>query len=102
MILCDHEYHITYIDTKAPGACHDARVLKNTELYKQFVENSYRPFPNSMIAGDSGYPDHFRWLCTPFPHSRDTSLELEKRIRVFQKYFLKIRARIECTIGNIE
>ncbi|KAL0153038.1 hypothetical protein M9458_051637 [Cirrhinus mrigala] len=53
---------ITNCVVKWPGSVHDARILRESALYRAL--QSHRP--NGIILGDSAYP-LLPWLMTPFP-----------------------------------
>ena len=71
LVVCDHEYFITYVDSKAPGACHDAGVLKNTDLYEQFEKSPSTHFQTASLeeaaviqTTSDGFVPHFHILET--------------------------------------
>ncbi|XP_059910907.1 uncharacterized protein LOC132459985 [Gadus macrocephalus] len=53
---------ITNCVVKWPGSVHDARILRQSALYRELQTNR----PNGIILGDSAYP-LLPWLMTPFP-----------------------------------
>ena len=59
---------LKFIDCYAgwPGSVHDARVLKNSPLYRDASLDPNRLFPGDRhILGDSAYPLK-EWLLTPY------------------------------------
>lgn len=48
-----------FLSARWPGSVHDARVYRNSSLAAAF-DGGYRPFPNAILLGDSGFPasDH--------------------------------------------
>ncbi|XP_063223351.1 putative nuclease HARBI1 [Bacillus rossius redtenbacheri] len=63
MIVCGPNMEIYFVSAKWPGSVHDARVLRNSSLFRT-MEGGWRPIPNAIILGDSGYP-LLQWLITP-------------------------------------
>ncbi|XP_053299052.1 putative nuclease HARBI1 [Pleuronectes platessa] len=55
------ELLITNCVVKWPGSVHDARILRESALYRELQTNR----PNGIILGDSAYP-LLPWLMTPF------------------------------------
>ncbi|KAM3849470.1 putative nuclease HARBI1 [Diretmus argenteus] len=52
---------ITNCVVKWPGSVHDARILRESHIFRNFQENP----PDGIILGDSAYP-LLPWLMTPF------------------------------------
>ena len=66
--VCDAELLITDAFCGYPGRVHDARVLRNSPLYQDAMNNKDLYFPgNTHLVGDSAYP-LVPWLITPFRH----------------------------------
>ena len=42
------------VDAQWPGSEHDNSVFEQSKLFRK-LEGGYRPFPNALLAGDSGY-----------------------------------------------
>ncbi|KAK7939911.1 hypothetical protein WMY93_003237 [Mugilogobius chulae] len=59
-IACREDMMIFDVVAKWPGSTHDARILRESSLYREFEEGRI----NGMLLGDSGYPLK-RWLMTP-------------------------------------
>lgn len=57
--------HIIDVFCGWPGSVHDARVLKNSEIY-WLATNTDNKFPGNVhLLGDAAYP-LLDWLLTPF------------------------------------
>uniref|UniRef100_A0A3B3RMC0 DDE Tnp4 domain-containing protein n=1 Tax=Paramormyrops kingsleyae TaxID=1676925 RepID=A0A3B3RMC0_9TELE len=56
------DFIITNCVVKWPGSVYDARVLRESALYRELQSNR----PNGIILGDSAYP-LLPWLMAPFP-----------------------------------
>ena len=52
---------ITNCVVRWPGSVHDARILRESHLYRRLQQTA----PDGILLGDSGYP-LLRWLMTPF------------------------------------
>lgn len=55
MAVCGPDMKMYYINARWPGATNDSRVLRNSSLAADW-NGGYRPFPDAVILGDSGYP----------------------------------------------
>ncbi|XP_056425850.1 putative nuclease HARBI1 [Hyla sarda] len=75
-----------------PGSCHDAFILRNTELYARFQHGVYG---DSCLLGDNGYRLS-RWLLTPYLNPRTRE---EER---FNRAHKRTRAMIEYTFGLLK
>ncbi|XDV23817.1 hypothetical protein PO909_028214, partial [Leuciscus waleckii] len=60
-LVCDADLIITNCVVKWPGSVHDARILRESTLYRDLQTNR----PDGIILGDSAYP-LLPWLMTPF------------------------------------
>uniref|UniRef100_A0AAY5KR23 Putative nuclease HARBI1 n=1 Tax=Esox lucius TaxID=8010 RepID=A0AAY5KR23_ESOLU len=60
-LVCDPDLIITNCFVKWPGSVHDARILRESALYRDLQTNQ----PDGIILGDSAYP-LLPWLMTPF------------------------------------
>uniref|UniRef100_A0A8C1U409 DDE Tnp4 domain-containing protein n=1 Tax=Cyprinus carpio TaxID=7962 RepID=A0A8C1U409_CYPCA len=60
-LVGDAELIITNCVVKWPGSVHDARILRESALYRELQTNQ----PDGIILGDSAYP-LLPWLMTPF------------------------------------
>lgn len=63
MAVCGPDLTFYYVSANWPGSVHDARVLRNSSLFRR-MENGWRPHPNAVILGDSAYPLK-QWLIPP-------------------------------------
>lgn len=94
MLVCGPNLKIFYASCRWPGSVHDSRVLRNSNLFERF-ESGWRPFPNAIILGDSGYP-LTNWLITPVSVPRS---DAESAYNVHHK---RIRRLIENCIGILK
>lgn len=53
-IVTDSCRMIRFATCRMAGSCHDITVYRQSALYER-VQNGWRPFPNAVILGDSGY-----------------------------------------------
>ena len=67
-LICNVECKIINCVVKWPGSTHDARILRESLIYREFEEGLHE----GIILGDSGYPLR-HWLMTPIlaPKCRD-------------------------------
>ena len=64
--VCDHRMFFRDCFAGYPGSTHDARVLKNSDLYDRITESVDTLFLfGSYLLGDSAYPLS-SWLMTPY------------------------------------
>ena len=63
LAVCGPNQEFYFISSKWPGSVHDARMLKNSKLHERWTEG-WRPFPNAVILGDSGF-GLSDWLIPP-------------------------------------
>ena len=63
LAVCGPNQEFYFITARWPGSVHDARILRNCELGRKW-ENGWRPFPNAVILGDSGF-GLSEWLIPP-------------------------------------
>lgn len=91
MAVCGPTLEFFYISARWPGSVNDARVLRRSTLCSAF-DNGYRPFPESVILGDSIYPVK-RWLIPPL---QATSTDAEASFNVAHK---RTRAVVERAFG---
>lgn len=100
MAVCGPDYQFYYISANWPGSVHDARVLRNSPLYRR-MEGGWRPFPNGIIVGDSAYPLK-EWLIPPIV--RNPNDEAEQRFlrshrqarRVIEQAFGIMKEKFPC------
>nr|XP_023674188.1 putative nuclease HARBI1 [Paramormyrops kingsleyae] len=67
-LVCNHENKITNVVAQWPGSTHDARILDESILAREFEEGRHK----GILLGDSGYPCR-SWLMTPFRNSANSS-----------------------------
>ncbi|XP_065435194.1 uncharacterized protein LOC135978000 [Chrysemys picta bellii] len=102
--LVDYKGHFTNINVGWPGRVHDARVFRNTTLFKRLQQGIY--FPDQkitigdvemplVILGDPAYP-LMPWLMKPYTGSLDRSQEL------FSYRLSKCRMVVECAFGRLK
>ena len=67
-LICNAECKIINCVVKWPGSTHDAKILRESLIYREFEEGLHE----GIILGDSGYPLR-HWLMTPIlaPKCRD-------------------------------
>ncbi|XP_065423512.1 uncharacterized protein LOC135975653 isoform X1 [Chrysemys picta bellii] len=102
--LVDHKGRFTNINMGWAGRVHDARVFRNTTLFKGLQQGTY--FPDQkitvgdvempiVILGDPAYP-LMPWLMKPYTGSLDRSQEL------FNYRLSKCRMVVECAFGRLK
>uniref|UniRef100_A0A8C3HCJ4 DDE Tnp4 domain-containing protein n=1 Tax=Chrysemys picta bellii TaxID=8478 RepID=A0A8C3HCJ4_CHRPI len=100
----DHKGRFTNINMGWPGRVHDARVFRNTNLFKWLQQGTY--FPDQkitigdvempiVILGDPAYP-LMPWLMKPYTGSLDRSQKL------FNYRLSKCRMVVECALGRLK
>lgn len=100
MVVCGPKYEAFYISSRWPGRLNDKRVLSNSDLYGAF-EAGWRPFPNGILLGDSGYTLK-QWLLTPIGGNVQNPLEEEfnrrhrSTRRVIERFFGHLKQRFGC------
>ncbi|XP_074828142.1 uncharacterized protein LOC141998984 [Natator depressus] len=102
--LVDHKGRFTNINVGWPGKVYDARIFRNSGLFKQLQEGTY--FSDHkitigdvempiVILGDPAYP-LLPWLMKPFTGSLDSSKEQ------FNYSLRKCRMVVECAFGCLK
>ncbi|EMP31434.1 hypothetical protein UY3_11460 [Chelonia mydas] len=102
--LVDHKGHFTDISVGWLRKVHDARIFRNSELFKQLQEGTY--FSDQkitigdvempiVILGDPTYP-MLPWLMKPYTSSLNSSKEQ------FNDRLNKCRMVIECAFGHLK
>ncbi|KAG6926834.1 hypothetical protein G0U57_011028 [Chelydra serpentina] len=100
--LVDHKGRFTNINVGWPGKVHDARVFKNSGLFRRLQEGVY--FPDRkitvgdvempiVILGDPAYP-LMPWLMKPYTGALDTEKELFN--------YRLCRMVVECAFGRLK
>uniref|UniRef100_A0A8C3T5Y6 DDE Tnp4 domain-containing protein n=1 Tax=Chelydra serpentina TaxID=8475 RepID=A0A8C3T5Y6_CHESE len=90
--LVDHKGCFTNINVGWPGKVHDARVFKNSGLFRRLQQGVYFP---DLILGDPAYP-LMPWLMKPYTGALDSEKEL------FNYHLSKCRMVVECAFGRLK
>uniref|UniRef100_A0A8C3XL67 DDE Tnp4 domain-containing protein n=1 Tax=Chelydra serpentina TaxID=8475 RepID=A0A8C3XL67_CHESE len=88
--LVDHKGRFTNINVGWPGKVHDARVFKNSGLFRRLQQGM-----PTVILGDPAYP-LMPWLMKPYTGALDTEKEL------FNYRLSKCRMVVECAFGRLK
>ncbi|XP_065435126.1 uncharacterized protein LOC135977904 [Chrysemys picta bellii] len=102
--LVDHKGRFTNINVGWPGKVHDARVFRNSALFRKLEEGTF--FPDQkvtigdvempiVILGDPAYP-LMPWLMKPYTGSLDSTQDL------FNYRLSKCRMVVECAFGRLK
>ncbi|KAG6927247.1 hypothetical protein G0U57_010146, partial [Chelydra serpentina] len=102
--LVDHKGRFTNINVEWPGKVHDARIFRNSGLFRRLQEGIY--FPDQkitvgdvkmplVILGDPSYP-LMPWLMKPYTGALDSDKEL------FNYRLSKCRMVVECAFGRLK
>lgn len=83
-------------NTGWPGCVHDARVLRNSQLYQK-AEQGQLIGPEKFLVGDSAYPLK-AWLTAPFKNYPN----LSPQQRLFNRKITSIRQVVERAIGHMK
>nr|XP_022311849.1 protein ANTAGONIST OF LIKE HETEROCHROMATIN PROTEIN 1-like [Crassostrea virginica] len=94
--VVDHEMKFTNVYTGWPGCVHDARVLRNSALYRE-AEAGNLILQDHHIFGDSAYPLQ-NWLVTPFKNFGNLT---PQQIR-FNKRLSSARQIVERAFGHLK
>jgi len=94
-MVCGPNHEFYAVDANWPGSVHDARVLRNTNVFAAF-ESGWRPFPGAVLLGDSAYPLK-EWLIPP--RHQNPNDETEQR---FNRKHKSTRRLIECSYGILK
>lgn len=84
-----------YVNSEGPGSVHDARVMRNSNLFRR-MSDGWRPIPGAIILADSGYP-LVNWLI-PLAH---INVQDEAVIR-FNRAHKSTRRIVENSIGILK
>uniref|UniRef100_A0A914CUZ7 Putative nuclease HARBI1 n=1 Tax=Acrobeloides nanus TaxID=290746 RepID=A0A914CUZ7_9BILA len=90
MAVCGPKMDFYFISARWPGSVNDARVLRNSDLFRTF-QTGWRPFPNAILIGDNIYPT-LNWLVPMVPGVQGPR-------RQFYKNHTKTRSIIERSFG---
>ncbi len=91
--MCDANYTITNCVASWPGSVHDARILRESQLFTEF-EQPIRPI-DGLILGDSGYMIR-EWLLTPIVNPQ-TAAQL-----AYNTAHSRTRSTVERCIGVVK
>lgn len=95
MMICGPDYTFYSVNASWPGSVHDARVLRNSAVSQRF-DNGWRPFPDAIVLGDSGYGLK-NWLIPPLRRNPNNEAE-----EVFNRHHKKTRRIIENSFGILK
>ncbi|XP_050340600.1 putative nuclease HARBI1 [Bactrocera neohumeralis] len=95
MMICGPDYTFYSVNASWPGSVHDSRVLRNSAVSQRF-DNGWRPFPDAVVLGDSGYGLK-NWLIPPLRRNPNNPAE-----EVFNRCHKKTRRIIENSFGIIK
>lgn len=104
--VVSERYKFIDVCTGFPGCMHDARVLRNTSLYRRAqngeifqepTELLYGTVIKPMIIGDSAYPP-LRWIVKPYTLHRHLTLEE----RQFNRSLSSTRSIVERAFGILK
>lgn len=93
MMVCGPTKLFYYVSANWPGSVHDARVLRNSTLYRRMERENI--FPNAVILGDSAYPLRL-WLMTPLHENPNNVAE-----HVYNRRHKSTRQVIEGAFGTL-
>ena len=89
------KHEIYFISANSPGSLHDSDVFESSALFVKLQEG-WRPFPGSVILGDSGYAGRFPFMATPYLTAAANSDPRKKR---YNDCFKPARSTVERSIG---
>lgn len=92
--VCRHDMSFSHVFTGYPGSCHDARVLRQSDLWEHGLEWCGIV---KHIIGDGAYPVR-KWLLTPY---RDNG-HLTQQQKKFNHYLSVNRVVIERAFGLLK
>jgi len=98
--ICDSTLRITDAFIGYPGSVSDARIFKNSDIYKDVKNNKRLFFPqNEFIVGDKIYPN-LSWCITPFidrgnldPSQRNFNFRISQTRQVIERCFALLFGR---------
>lgn len=93
-----------FVSAKFPGSIHDARAIRNTNLWQLWEIEGWRPDNDhqSIILGDSAYP-LTSWLIPPVVRNVNANIRrLARGVPLFETTHRKTRFVIECSIGILK
>ena len=106
-IVADYKFMINDICIGWPGKVHDARVLRNSQIFQQAQNNTLLPTDTTeeidghevplLILGDGAYP-LLPWLITPYRNNGN----LSDAQKVFNYQQSRARMVVENSIGRLK
>lgn len=97
MVVCGPNLEFFYASARWPGSVHDSRVLRCSSLAQQW-DNGWRPFPNAILLGDSGYGLR-KWLISP---NIPIQIPRTEAVRRFLRCFKSTRRLVENSLGILK
>ncbi len=97
MLLVGASGRIFYVKASSPGSRHDSAVFKASGLYQKLSVEGWSPIHNGIIAADSGYAGHHKFMATPFCEATTDKREREYNVR-----FCRARVVVEQAIGRLK
>ncbi|KAI8516593.1 hypothetical protein Bbelb_051740 [Branchiostoma belcheri] len=108
--IVDYRYRFIDVYTGWPGSVHDARVLRNSPVFRRATRgNGLSLFPQEfnrrisgtdvpvVLLGDAAYP-HLPWLMKPYPDNGHLSQEKT----TFNYRLSRARMTVECAFGRLK
>ena len=96
--ICNFDIKFTNCFVGFPGSAHDARVFKNSGIYKEIIANDEMFLSDSYhLLGDSAYPLH-KWILVPY---KDTGSLDQSQIRYNHKHS-QTRIIVECAFALLK
>lgn len=100
MVIAGPKYQFFAVNSNWPGSVHDARVLRESQLFRRFADG-WKPFPNAVLLGDSAYP-LLSWLMTEILAGELTDAERRFNIALRRTRFVVenslgiLKSRFQC------
>ncbi len=96
MLVSGPKCEFVYCNASWPGSVNDVRVLKNSNLFRSFEHENFRPFPGAILLGDSIYPCK-DWLVPPVLGDN-----LDEATKRFNSAHKRTRSLVERSIGQLK
>uniref|UniRef100_A0A8C6UX78 Putative nuclease HARBI1 n=1 Tax=Neogobius melanostomus TaxID=47308 RepID=A0A8C6UX78_9GOBI len=95
-LVCTNDMQIIDLVSKWPGSTHDARILRESALHREFEEGRI----TGLLLGDSGYPLK-RWLMTPViaprtPQERRYNFKQASTRSIIERCIGVLKRRFHC------
>ncbi len=97
MLVAGASGRIFYVKSSAPGREHDSTIFSESALYKKLSRDKWRPFPHSILIGDSAYCGSNPFLANPFSDATG-----DRREQQYNRCFVRARVVIEQCIGKLK